>query len=338
MFVNEHKFLHLCIKFNYMKKNLLKSIIALVAINMYSLANAQWSGVAPAPLSTTMQNVQIGASAIGTAQPAMLHVFKDLNPFNNVRINREPLTTYLNCNNVLFNLSKNKYSNRSGGLFVSPTLSSIPTWGMDIDNTNDNLTFSFSNWIGFPKTYQRLSPITGNVESVSECPIPTQVFAMNTTQVTSFVPFKANNISSLSGALDISSISGSINLNSNVEVKGEFRVVNTNGGPNPTEFKIDNAGFVRAREIKVDVDVIPDYVFKEGYKLMSLDDLEKFIQKEKHLPNIKGENEYEKNEGLSLGEMNLKLLEKVEELTLYTIQQQKQIDELKKLVQGLVKK
>jgi hypothetical protein len=66
--------------------------------------------------------------------------------------------------------------------------------------------------------------------------------------------------------------------------------------------------------------------------------LEKFIQKEKHLPNIKGENEYEKNEGLSLGEMNLKLLEKVEELTLYTIQQQKQIDELKKLVQGLVKK
>lgn len=323
------KFLHFCIKFNYMKKNLLKSVLALIAINMFSLVNAQWSGVAPAPLSTTMQNVQIGASAIGTAQPAMLHIFKDLNPLN-ARITREPLTTYLNCNNVLFNLSRNKYTNRTGGIFVSPTLSSIPTWGMDIDNTNDNLTFSFSNWIGFPKTYQRLQPITGNLETVSECPIPTQVFAMNTTQVSSFVPFKVNNISSVSGELNISSNTGSINLNSNVEVKGEFRIVNTNGGTNPTQFKIDNDGFVRAREIKVDVDIIPDYVFKEGYKLMSLDELEKFIQKEKHLPNIKGENEIDKSEGLSLGEMNLKLLEKVEELTLYILSQNKRIEALEK--------
>jgi hypothetical protein len=63
--------------------------------------------------------------------------------------------------------------------------------------------------------------------------------------------------------------------------------------------------------------------------------LEKFIQKEKHLPNIKGENEYEKNEGLSLGEMNLKLLEKVEELTLYMIQLKKQNEDLQAQINGL---
>lgn len=317
-----------------MKKNLLKSTFVFLALNIVHIINAQWSGVAPSPLST-MQNVQIGRSAIGTAQPAQLHIFKDLNQINNIAINTEPVSTSFNCSNILFNLSKAKYINRPGSLFVSPTLSSIPTWGLDIDESNDNLTFNFSNWIGFPKIYQRLNPFTGRTETVNECPIPTQVFAMNTTQVSAFVPFKANNISSLTGALDISSVSGSINLNSNVEVKGEFRVVNMNGGPNPTQFKIDNDGFVRAREIKVDIDIIPDYVFKEGYKLMSLDDLEKFIQKEKHLPNIKGENEYEKNEGLSLGEMNLKLLEKVEELTLYMIQLKKQNEDLQAQINGI---
>ena len=71
---------------------------------------------------------------------------------------------------------------------------------------------------------------------------------------------------------------------------------------------------------------------------MSISDLENYIKANKHLPNIKGENEYNESEGLSLGEMNLKLLEKVEELTLYTIQQQKELEELKKLVSTFVKK
>jgi len=62
--------------------------------------------------------------------------------------------------------------------------------------------------------------------------------------------------------------------------------------------------------VKVDYDYIPDYVFKKENKLMPLKELGKFIEKEQHLPNIKAENEFDKKEGLSLGEMNLKLLEK----------------------------
>jgi len=109
-------------------------------------------------------------------------------------------------------------------------------------------------------------------------------------------------------------------------VNGTFRVTNSS---NDNQFSINNLGFVRARDILVDFNPIPDYVFGNDYKLISLSELEDFIIKNKHLPNIKSEKEFDKEEGLSLGEMNLKLLEKVEELTLYVIDLQKQINELK---------
>ncbi len=109
-------------------------------------------------------------------------------------------------------------------------------------------------------------------------------------------------------------------------VNGVFRVTN---GSTTNEFRVDNTGKVRAREILVDENVIPDYVFKADYKLMSLKDVEEFVTKYHHLPNVKSELEFQEAGGVDLGEMNLKLLEKVEELTLYVIDLQKQIDELK---------
>lgn len=72
-----------------------------------------------------------------------------------------------------------------------------------------------------------------------------------------------------------------------------------------------------------------DRVFEENYYLMPLKEVEKFIAKNNHLPNVPSATEVVKN-GVAMDEMVSKLLEKVEELTLYTIQQQKEIDELKK--------
>jgi len=109
-------------------------------------------------------------------------------------------------------------------------------------------------------------------------------------------------------------------------VNGVFRVTN---GSSTNQFSVDNTGKVRAREILVDENVIPDYVFKDDYKLMSLKDVEQFVTKYHHLPNVKSELEFKEAGGVDLGEMNLKLLEKVEELTLYVIDLQKQINELK---------
>ena len=63
----------------------------------------------------------------------------------------------------------------------------------------------------------------------------------------------------------------------------------------------------------------------------SLYDVEKFILQNKHLPNIPSAAEIEKN-GLHLGDTQKRMMEKIEELTLYIIQQQKEIDALKKIV------
>jgi len=71
-----------------------------------------------------------------------------------------------------------------------------------------------------------------------------------------------------------------------------------------------------------------DHVFKPDYKLRSLKDLEKFIKTNNHLPEIPSAKEVQEN-GLDLGDMQGKLLLKIEELTLYILDLQKQIDELK---------
>ena len=90
--------------------------------------------------------------------------------------------------------------------------------------------------------------------------------------------------------------------------------------------KVD--GKLYAKEIEVKTNVWADYVFKPGYKLMPLAELESFIQENNHLPDVPTETEVKEN-GINVAGMNAKLLQKVEELTLYIIEQQKQIDELK---------
>ncbi|MBV6646624.1 MAG: hypothetical protein KI790_14300 [Cyclobacteriaceae bacterium] len=94
-------------------------------------------------------------------------------------------------------------------------------------------------------------------------------------------------------------------------------------------------GQIRATEIKVLADLsVPDYVFEPEYDLPSLQETKKYIQEYKHLPEIPSAAEISAN-GLDLGDMNMKLLKKIEELTLHQIQllerledQQKRIEEL----------
>ncbi|MBK8142635.1 MAG: hypothetical protein IPK57_17755 [Chitinophagaceae bacterium] len=73
----------------------------------------------------------------------------------------------------------------------------------------------------------------------------------------------------------------------------------------------------------------PDYVFKKDYQLKSFDELRKFIAENNHLPNIPPAAEVEKN-GLEVGDMQKKMMEKIEELTLYVLQLEEQLKEIKR--------
>ena len=96
----------------------------------------------------------------------------------------------------------------------------------------------------------------------------------------------------------------------------------------PTE-KLSVNGKIRAHEIKVETTGWPDFVFKPDYNNPSLLSVEKFIKINGHLPGIPSAEIIER-EGVNLGEMNKKLLQKIEELTLHLIRQEKEITELKR--------
>ncbi len=94
-----------------------------------------------------------------------------------------------------------------------------------------------------------------------------------------------------------------------------------------TRYKLDVEGPIRAHEIVVNT-TGADFVFDPAYKLRPLSELETFIRTNKHLPDIAPAKEMQEN-GVSAGEMQAKLLQKVEELTLYVIEKDKEIVTLK---------
>ena len=102
------------------------------------------------------------------------------------------------------------------------------------------------------------------------------------------------------------------------------------GTSDPGSFKLAVEGKIGAREIKVTLaNPWPDYVFQRDYPRLSLTNLEKYIRQNQHLPGIPTAKEVEENEGIDLGAMNVKLLEKIEELTLYVIELKNEIEKLK---------
>ena len=92
--------------------------------------------------------------------------------------------------------------------------------------------------------------------------------------------------------------------------------------------KLDVVGTIRAHEVKVCLNQGCDYVFAPDYDLMSLPELEQFVSTNRHLPEVAPAAEMEQD-GIDLSEMNALLLKKVEELTLYVIDLNKEVQTLK---------
>ena len=100
------------------------------------------------------------------------------------------------------------------------------------------------------------------------------------------------------------------------------------GSTNPQN-KLDVNGTIHSKEVKVDMSGWSDFVFKKEYDLPTLEEVEKHIIEKGHLENIPSEEEVIET-GINLGEMDAKLLQKIEELTLYMIEMKKDITDLKK--------
>ncbi|UTN05113.1 hypothetical protein L0669_04220 [Flavobacterium bizetiae] len=92
--------------------------------------------------------------------------------------------------------------------------------------------------------------------------------------------------------------------------------------------KLDVNGIIHSKEVKVDMEGWSDFVFKKEYNLPTLEEVEKHIAEKGHLENIPSEKEVLQN-GINLGEMNAKLLQKIEELTLYMIEMKKDNENMK---------
>lgn len=114
---------------------------------------------------------------------------------------------------------------------------------------------------------------------------------------------------------------GIMNVNGKIVCKEEIRVTEVNTD------KINTKG-INAKEINVEMGHAADYVFDEEYDLKSLGEVEEYVKKNKHLPGVPSASEFKEN-GMNVSETSNLLLEKIEELTLYMIRLQKEVEQLK---------
>jgi hypothetical protein len=124
---------------------------------------------------------------------------------------------------------------------------------------------------------------------------------------------------------DLKPLGSSGTNNDKLAIKGDVSIVDNN---HERQIKMYQDGTVKAREVLVAAGTIADYVFEEGYNLMSIHDLKQYINDNGHLPKIPSAEEFAKEGTMNVGDMNRVLLEKVEELTLYIFELEQRLSEV----------
>ncbi|HSN59305.1 MAG TPA: hypothetical protein VLR49_00105 [Ferruginibacter sp.] len=111
---------------------------------------------------------------------------------------------------------------------------------------------------------------------------------------------------------------GTYTPNAKLHLNGSM-LIGSNAARTATGYVLSVDGKIIAEDVTIQISTSwPDYVFNKKYQLLSLPDLETFIKTNKHLPNIPAAAQVEKD-GIMLGDMNRRMMEKIEELTLYII-------------------
>ncbi|HLP65068.1 hypothetical protein [Flavobacterium sp.] len=241
----------------------------------------------------------------------------------------------------------------NGGSFTLPTFTDTDTDAQSLTLVGNNLTISNGNTVALPTT----NVIAGNNITVTgngSTATPYQIASVDTS-------LYANN-----GSINQSTTTNNnrvVNMNNrNIwfntatsTAHGKIYLGSTPNFPNATgNYKLFVEGGILTEKVKVALRGTAnwaDYVFDDNYKLMPLSDVEKFIRVNKHLPGVDSASDLAKD-GLDVAEMQAKQMEKIEELTLYVIeqdkivkeqasaieQQGKEIEELKVLVKSLIEK
>ncbi len=137
--------------------------------------------------------------------------------------------------------------------------------------------------------------------------------------------FISNRAAGSSGGFDFRNFDNNGTETVLMRIKGDG---NVGIGTSTPDSKLTVKGTIHAEEVKVDLNVPgPDYVFDENYPLLPLEETKAYVEQNKHLPGIPSSAEMQQN-GVNLLEMNMKLLEKVEELTLYLIEMEQRKNQL----------
>ena len=222
-------------------------------------------------------------------------------------------------------------------LFTLPSIAQWATSGSNIYNTNSgyvgvgfdsptNLLHAAKNMTGVQIIVENLGGIGG------------AGFTMIDAASTANWKFKATNtggfkIRDHTIGLDVFTIEQNSGANAiYIKAGGNIGIGTTNPGS-----KLAVNGKIDCKEVEIYLDGWSDFVFDEAYQLKPLDELESFIKDNKHLPGVPTEEEVIQN-GISIGQMNATLLEKVEELTLYVIDLKKENEEMKKQIGKLMEK
>ena len=177
---------------------------------------------------------------------------------------------------------------------------------------------------GVDQYYPGSSNTPGANITLEQCPVPSSSSQANSSSTGSGVSIwdkVGNDAVYTKGWVGINTNSPQTNLHVNGNILAENGVIEANS------IKVSESVVISDWTIKT-----PDYVFAEDYKLSPLQDVEKYIDKHSHLPDVPSAKNLEKT-GMNVAEMNLILLKKIEELTLYAIEQNKRIEALEEKLQ-----
>lgn len=292
-----------------------------------------------------------GNVGIGIANPlSALHIHSPNNTFNSyIRLTHQTSGTSfsdgaymgLDGNNLLFRNSETGnilFSNSGGDRLIINPAGNVGI-GIGAGNPTDKLHISGSlrldGNVSSPATIKMFAaqPADNSLILFYNQPsaiFPSAIFGYDGNDDRLLIACNAGNMSLNNTGLGIGTSAPAAKLH----VSGNVMIGSGNPG---TGYLLSVNGKMISEEVRVALYGTadwPDYVFENNYQLRPLAELEKLIRQQKHLPGIPAAAQVKK-EGFDLGDMNRRLLEKIEELTLYMIQQDKKINALEEKLQSL---